>query len=184
MKWESLERREMTVAIVSALALCWRQNSSNGAGCAFVSVAASCCPIVEMVLTLALVQIRITDDCVSVRRCVCSSSLSPCSFFPVCAHTCMHTGAQLCTEKAGASGDRFPFLFCSVILNTLHRAYGGPGGHSVCQLLLPPVQGFAGAQTPVLQVSWLILLMDWVENWAKNSFLTSKWAVIGAWGLQ
>lgn len=38
-KQESLERREMTLTIVSALAVCWRQISSSDAGCAVVSVA-------------------------------------------------------------------------------------------------------------------------------------------------
>lgn len=101
----------------------------------------------------------------------------------VCMHACIqvHRYAQ---KRLGPQENDSPSQFCSVILNTLHRAYGGLGGHSVCQLPLPPAQGSAGAQSPVLQVSWLILHMDWVEDWAKNSFLTLKWAVIGVWGLQ
>lgn len=51
MKWGVPgERREMTVAIVSALASCLKQISPNEAGCATVSVTASCCRIVEILL--------------------------------------------------------------------------------------------------------------------------------------
>lgn len=110
MKWGSLERREMTVAVMSVLASCLRQSSHSGA---IVSVTASCCRIVEIILTIALVQILIIVECFTARRCVCSSSPSPGPCVPVCA--CMYTGAQVCAEKAGDSEERFPspILFCN-----------------------------------------------------------------------
>lgn len=161
----------MTVAIISALASYLRQSSSSNACCAIVSVTASCCRTGEVVLTIALVQILVINDCFTARRCVCSSSLSPCLCFPVCS--CMHTGAEVCTEKAGASGEPFPFpvLFCNTE-NSTQSTWGTWGPLSV-PAPTAISSGSAGAQTPVLQLCWLTLHMDRVEDQAKNPLLTS-----------
>lgn len=176
MKWGSLERREMTVAIMGALASCLRQSSHSGA---IVSVTASCCRIVEIVLTIALVQIVIIDECFTA-RCVCSSSPSP-AHASLCVQACLqvHRYAQ---RKLGPQENDSPPQFCSVILNALHRAHGGLGDHAVCQFPLPSAQGSADAQTPVLQVCWQTLHMDRVEDPAKNSLLTLQWVGIGGEG--